>query len=251
MVMFLAHTSSQRPCGFSGKQPILLPESLSLPAIKSLPGFPLWLQLIISELAIERVKAGLPQHPVRPFNFLQRTPGVDSWGISPYGSSLVFPSRSSATWGCRHRQFTHPALNGYAVKLCPIMLIILISLFGLWGFIAGLVVIAVLLLTNRTVFNNSYLYPLIPFRGRALLSPVCEDEEKDRKITVLVYQKTFVCDKSEEFNGDISPQSVKSWASATCACEAHTNRVFRPCAQRTGKRSRKRGNVSKRARAPF
>ena len=60
---------------------------------------------------------------------------------------------------------------GYAFKLLRILLIVLVQLFGAIGLGAGAAVILVLLATNRTVNGGrSYLYPLIPFNARALLS---------------------------------------------------------------------------------
>ena len=51
------------------------------------------------------------------------------------------------------------------------MLLILTAIFGIWGYIGGTVIIALLLLTNKTVNGRrSYLYPLIPFNAKALKS---------------------------------------------------------------------------------
>ncbi len=170
MVMFLATLLLTPLWFFLANNPSSLPESLSFLAIKEPAGIPLWLQLIIFELAIDGLKlASL------------NTPSALSNSFSVLGALILGDFAVQAHWFSAEvimymglvaiGNFTQPSFElGYAVKLCRIMLIILISLFGLWGFIAGLVVIAVLLLTNRTVFNNSYLYPLIPFRGRALLS---------------------------------------------------------------------------------
>ena len=45
----------------------------------------------------------------------------------------------------------------------------LTALFGLWGFIAGFVLMLVLIVTNKTVpGGRGYLYPLIPFNLRGL-----------------------------------------------------------------------------------
>ena len=59
---------------------------------------------------------------------------------------------------------------GYAFKLCRMMLIILVALFNLIGFIAGICVIVLLIATNPTLSGKSYLYPLIPFDGKKLTS---------------------------------------------------------------------------------
>ena len=60
---------------------------------------------------------------------------------------------------------------GYAFKFMRILLVILIEVFNLVGFSVGTVIILLLLVTNKTVNGGrSYLYPLIPFDGKALLS---------------------------------------------------------------------------------
>ena len=68
--------------------------------------------------------------------------------------------------------FTQRSLElGYAFKFMRMMLLILVELFDIWGFAAGIVLSATFLCTNRTITPKySYLYPLIPFNGRALAS---------------------------------------------------------------------------------
>ena len=60
---------------------------------------------------------------------------------------------------------------GYAFKFMRMGLLILTALGGAWGYGAGLIGIILLLLTNVTVTGTRrYLYPLIPFDGKALKS---------------------------------------------------------------------------------
>ena len=60
---------------------------------------------------------------------------------------------------------------GYAFKFMRIILLILTALFGLWGFVGGTLLTVILVVCNRTVNGKfSYLYPLIPFDGKALKS---------------------------------------------------------------------------------
>lgn len=60
---------------------------------------------------------------------------------------------------------------GYAFKFLRILLLILTALFGLVGFLFGVILIAALLFSNRTVNGKrSYLDPLVPCRPRALRS---------------------------------------------------------------------------------
>ena len=66
--------------------------------------------------------------------------------------------------------FSQPSVElGYAFKLCRMLLIVLTGLLRVWGFLAGLVIIVLLIATNHTVTGTSYLYPLIPFHGKALV----------------------------------------------------------------------------------
>ena len=60
---------------------------------------------------------------------------------------------------------------GYAFKFMRMGLLILTAVGRIWGYGAGLVGIAILLATNVTVTGSRhYLYPLIPFDGKALKS---------------------------------------------------------------------------------
>jgi stage V sporulation protein AF len=63
--------------------------------------------------------------------------------------------------------FTQPNFElGYSLKFCRILLLMLTYIFNVWGFIIAFVINLVLLCTNRTLSNKSYLYPLIPFNGK-------------------------------------------------------------------------------------
>ena len=65
--------------------------------------------------------------------------------------------------------YTQPSYElGYSLKFLRMLLLILTQLFNIWGFCAGIVLTFILLLTNKTVSGKSYLYPLIPFNGKAL-----------------------------------------------------------------------------------
>ena len=69
---------------------------------------------------------------------------------------------------------------GYAFKFMRMLLLALTAIFGFWGFIAGLVLIVILLATNKTANGKRYyLYPLIPFSPRALASLIFRVKKKD------------------------------------------------------------------------
>jgi stage V sporulation protein AF len=50
------------------------------------------------------------------------------------------------------------------------LLLALTAIFDVWGYVAGLALLPILLVSNKTLNGeNSYLYPLIPFNARAFL----------------------------------------------------------------------------------
>ena len=69
---------------------------------------------------------------------------------------------------------------GYAFKFMRMILLLLTALFGLWGYIGGILLVIILVSTNKTVNGRrSYLYPLIPFDPKALACLVVRPKKKD------------------------------------------------------------------------
>ena len=65
--------------------------------------------------------------------------------------------------------FAQPSYEmGYAFKLLRVAVLLLTALWDVWGYLLGIVGILVLLATNKPLVGKGYLYPLIPFNGKAL-----------------------------------------------------------------------------------
>ena len=68
----------------------------------------------------------------------------------------------------------------YAFKFLRLIILTLTAIFNVWGFAIGVVVAIILLATNKTVNGKrSYLYPLIPFSGKKLLSLLFRVKKQD------------------------------------------------------------------------
>lgn len=63
----------------------------------------------------------------------------------------------------------HSYEMGYAFKLCRMALLLLVWALDWWGFGIGVVGIVTLIATTKPVGNKGYLYPLLPFNGKALV----------------------------------------------------------------------------------
>ena len=140
-----------------------IPENLEFIILKEDPNVPLILQFLLLELAIDglRLAAGnTPNMLSTPLRVLAALVlgefSVESgWFSSEVMLAMAFVAIANYT------QANYEL--GYALKFMRILNLILTQLFGIWGYIAGLIIFELALLTNKTISGQSYLYPLIPF----------------------------------------------------------------------------------------
>ena len=129
---------------------------------------PLIVQFILLEIAVDSLKlASL------------NTPGALGMSLSVVGALILGDFAIKTEWFVPETilyiaivslgGFAQSSVElGFAIKLCRMLLLILTSIFKVWGFIIGLIIIALLLITNKTIVGQSYIYPLYPFDGKAL-----------------------------------------------------------------------------------
>ena len=60
------------------------------------------------------------------------------------------------------------AVNAPVSKLLRVALLLVTAAFDVWGFVLGVLGILALLVTTKPMVGKGYLYPLIPFNGKAL-----------------------------------------------------------------------------------
>ena len=66
--------------------------------------------------------------------------------------------------------YSQPSFEmGYAMKFERMLLLILVQLFGLWGFIGGAVFLTICMLCIKTLSGRNYLYPIVPFNLKAFI----------------------------------------------------------------------------------
>lgn len=140
-----------------------IPENLEFIILKEDPNVPLILQFLLLELVIDGLRLAAVNTP----NMLSTPLSVmaalvlgefsveSGWFSSEVMLAMAFVAIANYT------QANYEL--GYALKFMRILNLILTQLFGIWGYIAGLIIFALALLTNKTISGQSYLYPLIPF----------------------------------------------------------------------------------------
>lgn len=56
----------------------------------------------------------------------------------------------------------------YALKFMRIINLILTAIFGVWGYIAAILILIISIASNRTISKQSYIYPIFPFNAKQL-----------------------------------------------------------------------------------
>lgn len=153
------------------KNPEVVPQWLEFILPQELGRLPLLAQLLLVEFIIDGLRMASMNTPNMLSNSLSVVGGlilgdfaVDiGWLIPEVILYMAFVAIAN---------FTQRSYElGYAFKFLRILLLILTALFNYIGFGVGIVVIILLIATNKTVNGKrSYLYPLIPFNAKALKS---------------------------------------------------------------------------------
>ena len=153
------------------RHPTFVPEWLSFIIPTEVGRIPIIAQLLLVEFMIDGLRMASLNTPSMLSNSLSVVGGLIlgdfavqiGWLIPEVILYMAFVAIAN---------FTQRSYElGYAFKFMRMGLLILTALGGIWGYGAGLVIIVILLLTNVTVTGaRHYLYPLIPFDGKALKS---------------------------------------------------------------------------------
>lgn len=146
------------------------PKWLEFIIIKDTINVPILAQLLILEVAIDGMKLAAVNTPDMLNTPLSIIIGVvlgDAAVSSGWFNNEIMLYMAFVAFA----NFNHGSFElGYALKFLRIFLLLTTSIFGLWGFIGGVIIILLLVAFNKTVSNESYIYPLIPFNGKKLIN---------------------------------------------------------------------------------
>lgn len=150
--------------------PVWLPESLKFLVPDDFGSLPLIIQLLLVEFVIDGLKLASMNTPSMLTNSLSVVGGL-ILGDFAVNIGWLIPEVILYMAFVAIANFTQASYQlGYAVKFMRMLLLVTTALFSVWGFVLGSVGILWLIATNETVNRRrSYLYPLIPFNGKALV----------------------------------------------------------------------------------
>lgn len=158
--------------------PEYVPKWLEFILIEGEIHVPIVIQLLILEIAVDGLKLAAVNTPNMLNTPLSVITGlilgqqaVDSgWFNSEILLYMAFVAFAN---------FVHGSYElGYAIKFFRILFLILTSIFGAGGLIAGCILLVIMLFTNKTIANESYMYPLYPFDGKKLLEKFIRKQKK-------------------------------------------------------------------------
>lgn len=143
--------------------PAMVPDWLTFTKITDIQFIPIFWQLLILELAIDGLKLAAIN-----------TPSTLNTPLSLIAAIIIGEFAVNTGWFNEQTMlymavvaianFTHENYElAYSIKFLRLILLILTSLFDLTGFIVGIVIAVIAVISNRTIARTSYIYPLYPF----------------------------------------------------------------------------------------
>lgn len=148
--------------------PQWIPESFAFIQMKDPYNIPIFWQFIILEVALDGLRLAAVN-----------TPNMLSTPLSIMAALILGDFSVSSGWfnaevmlymafvALANYTQTNYEL-AYAVKFMRILNLVLTSLFGIYGFIAGIGILILSLINNKMISGRGYLYPLIPFHFKQL-----------------------------------------------------------------------------------
>ncbi|MBO5879021.1 MAG: spore germination protein, partial [Clostridia bacterium] len=156
-----------------------LPSSLAF-FLPDEPGaLPIILQLLLVEIALDGLKIAS-----------MNTPDMLSNSLSIVGALILGDFAIEVGWLCAEVIFYMAFVAianfaqqnhelGYAFKCVRVITLILTACFGIYGFLGGIAIGALLVVTNNNFLGRGYLYPLIPFNAGAMARLIFRTKKND------------------------------------------------------------------------
>ncbi len=145
-----------------------IPEWLSFIIITDEINVPIVLQLLLLEFAIDGLRLASLNTPSMLSTPLSVVAGIvlGDFTVSSgwFNSEIMLYMAFVAIANYTQSNFE----LGYALKFMRIISIILTGIFGVFGYILGIAITIIAVVSNKTISGHSYIYPLIPLDLRQL-----------------------------------------------------------------------------------
>lgn len=150
------------------QNPHWIPESFQFIMVKEASNIPLIWQLLILELAIDGLRLAAVNTPSMlstPLSVMAALVlGEFSVNSGWFNSEIMLYMAFVAIAGYTQQNYE----LSYAIKFMRIINLILTQWFGIYGYIAAIILLAAAVISNKTISGKSYIYPLFPFKPKQL-----------------------------------------------------------------------------------
>ena len=150
------------------QNPDWVPESFRFIMLKDESNIPLIAQFLILELAIDGLKLAAINTPnmlSTPLSVMAALVlGEFSVNSGWFNSEVMLYMAFVALANYTQQNYE----LGYALKFMRIINLILTAILGLYGYIVAIVIFVLAIVSNKTLSDKSYIYPVLPFNLRQL-----------------------------------------------------------------------------------
>ncbi len=163
------------------QNPQYIPSWLDFIKIKEMNAVPIIVQLFIIEFVIDALKLASLNIPSVLSNSFSVVGALilgefaikSGWFVPEVVLYMAFVAIANFT------QSSHEL--SYAFKLSRMFILLFTGIFNIWGFIGSTLAVAVIVSMTKTVTGRCYLFPVIPFNGKALVAlfirkPISEED---------------------------------------------------------------------------
>lgn len=158
-----------------------LPSSLQFLGLSETNSIPVLFQLLILELAVDVLRLASVNTPNMLGNSLSII-GALLLGDFAVKSGWFVPDTILYMAYIAIAGFAQPSIElNYAVKFMRIFLLLFTYFAGVWGLVTGMVLVSLMVASNKTVTDKGYLYPLIPFHFQSLKEHILRKRLKSEK----------------------------------------------------------------------
>ena len=145
-----------------------MPEWLRFTMPKEVMNIPLIWQLLLLELAIDGLRLAA-----------LNTPSMLTTPLSVIAALVIGDFAVSSGWFNEEAMlymafvslanYTQPNFEfGYAMKFMRVIILVFTAMFGICGYVGGLIFVAICIVKNKTIGGTSYIYPIYPFSIKKL-----------------------------------------------------------------------------------
>ena len=150
------------------QNPDRIPPALEFIRIEEMGPIPLIGQLLLVEVLIDAIKLAALNTPASLSNALSLV-GALVFGEFAVQAGIFSSELLAYMAFVAIASFTQPSHElTYAFKLFRILFLLCTWLLRGWGLLLGMGIMFIVLITTRTAVGGRYLYPVVPFNGRAL-----------------------------------------------------------------------------------